>query len=59
VDPEFLAEAKQQDLDISAWQGEELQRIVTSIVDTPAPDLERIRQALREAPSEERKEPPR
>jgi hypothetical protein len=36
-----------------------LQRIVTSIVDTPAADLERIRQALREAPSEERKEPPR
>ena len=32
---------------------------VTSIVDTPAADLERIRQALREAPSEERKEPPR
>jgi tripartite-type tricarboxylate transporter receptor subunit TctC len=59
VDPEFLAEAKQQDLDISAWQGEELQRIVTSIVDTPAADLDRIRQALREAPSEERKEPPR
>jgi tripartite-type tricarboxylate transporter receptor subunit TctC len=58
-DPEFLAEAKQQDLDISPWQGEELQRIVAGIVNTPASELDRIRQALTAAPSEERKEPAR
>jgi tripartite-type tricarboxylate transporter receptor subunit TctC len=59
VDPEFLAEAKAQDLDISPWQGEELQRIVTGIVDTPAAQLERIRQAIQAGPSEERKGEPR
>jgi tripartite-type tricarboxylate transporter receptor subunit TctC len=56
VDPEFLAEARQQDLDISPWQGEELQRVVVGIVDTPAAQLDRIRQAIQPVPSEERKE---
>jgi tripartite-type tricarboxylate transporter receptor subunit TctC len=46
ADPAFLTEAKQQDLDISPWAGEELQRVVTGIVDTPAPLLDRIRQAI-------------
>jgi tripartite-type tricarboxylate transporter receptor subunit TctC len=46
ADPAFLAEAKQQDLDISSWKGDELQRVVTGIVDTPAPLLARIRQVI-------------
>jgi len=56
VDPEFVAEARQQDLDISPWQGEELQRVVSAIVDTPAAVLAKIGQAIQAGPSEERKE---
>jgi hypothetical protein len=45
-DPEFLAEAKQQDLDISAWTGAELEQVVADIVNTSGPEAARIRQAI-------------
>jgi tripartite-type tricarboxylate transporter receptor subunit TctC len=54
-DPEFLAEAKLQDLDVSPWTGPELERIVKDILDTPAPIKERIRQALQSSPAGEQK----
>jgi hypothetical protein len=59
-DAEFLAEAKQQSLDISPWTGEELQKTVVDIVDTPAAVLEQIRTAIQTGSStEERKKPAR
>jgi tripartite-type tricarboxylate transporter receptor subunit TctC len=45
-DPEFLADARKQDLDISPWSGANLQQVVLDIVDTPAASLARIRQAI-------------
>jgi tripartite-type tricarboxylate transporter receptor subunit TctC len=48
-DPALLAEAKQQGLDISPWAGEQLQQTVNSILDTPEPALERIRQVIKAA----------
>ena len=54
-DPEFLAEAKLQDLDVSPWTGQELERVVKDILDTPAPIKERIRQALQSSPAGEQK----
>ena len=45
-DPEFLADARKQDLDISPWSGAELQQVVLDIVDTPAESLARIRRAI-------------
>jgi tripartite-type tricarboxylate transporter receptor subunit TctC len=45
-DAEFLAEAKQQDLDISPWTGAELEQVVADIVNTSAPEAARIRQAI-------------
>jgi tripartite-type tricarboxylate transporter receptor subunit TctC len=59
-DSEFLAEAKQQDLDISPWTGEELQKTVVELVNTPAAVLDQIAKALNAgSPSEERKEAPK
>lgn len=45
-DPELLAEAKRQNLDISPWSGERLESVVTQIVNTPAAELVKIRQAM-------------
>ena len=45
-DREFLAEAKQQSLEIAVMNGEEVQRIVERIVDAPASVLDRVRQAI-------------
>ena len=45
-DPEFLADARKQDLDISPWTGAELQQVVLDIVDTPAESVARIRRAI-------------
>lgn len=57
-DPEFLADARKQDLDISPWTGAALQQVVREIVETPAPALERIRRAIETgAVSEERRRP--
>jgi len=59
-DADFLAEAKQQDLDISPWTGEELQKTVTEIVNTQPAVLEQIRKAVQSgSTSEERKAPAR
>jgi tripartite-type tricarboxylate transporter receptor subunit TctC len=59
-DPEFLADARKQDLDISPWTGAELQQMVHDIVNTPAPALERIRRAIDAgAVSEERRDTPK
>jgi tripartite-type tricarboxylate transporter receptor subunit TctC len=45
-DPEFLADAKRQDLSISPWTGSELQKVVADILATPAPVRDRIKQAI-------------
>ena len=59
-DAEFLAEARQQDLDISPWTGEELQKTVVEIVNAQPAVLEQIRKAIQSGSiSEERKEPAR
>jgi hypothetical protein len=59
-DAEFLAEARQQDLDISPWAGEELQKTVVEIVNAQPAVLEQIRKAIQSGSvSEERKEPAR
>jgi hypothetical protein len=56
-DAEFLAEAKQQDLDISPWTGEELKKTVIDIVNTEPAVLEQIRKAIENgSTSEERKQ---
>jgi tripartite-type tricarboxylate transporter receptor subunit TctC len=52
-DPALLAEAKQQGLHINAWSGDELQRTVVDIVDTPEPSLEQIRKVVKAGASAE------
>ena len=55
-DPALIAEAEQQGLHIDAWTGEELQKTVVGIVDTPEPTLEQIRKVLKaDAGLEQRK----
>ena len=55
-DAEFLAEAKQQDLDISPWTGETLQMTVAAIVNTEPAILDQIRKVLESgSTSEERR----
>jgi tripartite-type tricarboxylate transporter receptor subunit TctC len=46
LDPEFLAEAKQQTLEIATMDGEEVGRIVHKIVDAPASTVDLVRQAI-------------
>jgi tripartite-type tricarboxylate transporter receptor subunit TctC len=53
-DPEFLADAKQQDLNISPWTGSELQKVVADILATPEPVRERIKQAVQSDASQRR-----
>ncbi len=55
-DPAFLAEAKQQDLDVSPWTGQELERVVNDILDTPAPIKERVRGAIQTSPAGEQRQ---
>lgn len=45
-DPEFLADAKARNLDVNPTTGEELQRLITNIVQTPPATIERIRKML-------------
>jgi tripartite-type tricarboxylate transporter receptor subunit TctC len=45
-DPQLLAEATKQNLDISPWSGTRLHEVVTEIVNTPASQLTRIQQAI-------------
>ncbi|MGH6768796.1 MAG: Bug family tripartite tricarboxylate transporter substrate binding protein [Xanthobacteraceae bacterium] len=54
-DPQFLSEAKQQGLDISPWTGAELHQVVADIVNTPAAQVDRIRQAIRAGLSSEQR----
>jgi tripartite-type tricarboxylate transporter receptor subunit TctC len=57
-DPEFLADAKKMQLDITETNGADLQAAVAAIVDTPRPVLDRIAEALATgAPSAERPKP--
>jgi tripartite-type tricarboxylate transporter receptor subunit TctC len=46
-DPEFLADAQRQGMEISATTGEELQQLVTRIVHAPPAVLEKIRQVVK------------
>jgi tripartite-type tricarboxylate transporter receptor subunit TctC len=45
-DPQLLEDAKRQNLDISPWTGNRLQQVVQEILDTPAADIARIKQAI-------------
>jgi tripartite-type tricarboxylate transporter receptor subunit TctC len=45
-DPQLLEDAKRQKLDISPWSGIRLQRVVEEILDTPAADIARTKQAI-------------
>jgi tripartite-type tricarboxylate transporter receptor subunit TctC len=51
-DAQLLEEAKRQNLDINPWTGVKLQQVVTEVLDTPAADLARIRQAIDAGSSE-------
>jgi tripartite-type tricarboxylate transporter receptor subunit TctC len=46
-DPEFLAEAQRQGMEISAMTGEELQQLVATIVNAPPAVVEQVRQAVK------------
>src|SRR3954447_26589736 len=46
-DPEFLADAQRQGMEISATTGEELQQLVTRIVNAPPAVLEKIREVVK------------
>jgi tripartite-type tricarboxylate transporter receptor subunit TctC len=46
-DPEFLAEAQKQIMEIAPIRGEELQQLVTEIVNAPPAVVEKVRQAVR------------
>ena len=45
-DPELLAEAKKSKQDISPMSGEEVQKVVNSIVDTPKEVIDRAKTVL-------------
>jgi tripartite-type tricarboxylate transporter receptor subunit TctC len=47
ADPDFLAEAQKQGMEISAMPGGELARLVAEIVNAPAADLEMVRRAVK------------
>ena len=51
-DAQLLEDAKRQNLDISPWTGVKLQQVATEILNTPAPDIARIRQAISAGSSE-------
>jgi hypothetical protein len=45
-DPEFLAEAEKQQADVSPMSGEEVQKLVRQLLDTPKPLLEKVKAAM-------------
>jgi tripartite-type tricarboxylate transporter receptor subunit TctC len=45
-DKQLLEDAKRQKLDISPWTGAKLQQLVANILNTPAADIARTRQAI-------------
>lgn len=51
-DAQLLEDAKRQNLDISPWTGTRLQQVVAEVLDTPAADIARIRQAIEAGSSE-------
>jgi len=46
ADPAFLEDARRQSLEIGARGGEEMQKIVSNLVETPPDVLERVRRAM-------------
>jgi tripartite-type tricarboxylate transporter receptor subunit TctC len=46
ADPAFLDEAERQNLEIGAKSGEELQKIVSDLIDTPPAILEQVKRAI-------------
>ena len=46
-DPDFLAEAERQGMEITPMGGEALQQLVTEIVNAPPAVVEKVRQAVR------------
>jgi tripartite-type tricarboxylate transporter receptor subunit TctC len=46
-DADFLTEAKKLGMEISPMDGDELQKLVTSIVDAPPAVVEKVRAALK------------
>ena len=52
-DPQLLEDAKRQNLDISPWTGARLQQVVAEVLDTPAADVIRIKQAIDAGNAEE------
>jgi hypothetical protein len=46
ADPAFLEDARKQNLEIGARGGEELQKIVTELIDTPAAVTDRVARAI-------------
>lgn len=46
-DPDFLAEAERQSMEITPMSGEALQQLVTDIVNAPPAVVEKVREAVR------------
>ena len=46
-DPDFLADARRQGMEIGPMTGEELQQLVTSVVNAPPAVVEKVRQAVK------------
>jgi hypothetical protein len=46
ADPAFLEDAERQTLEIGARGGEELQKIVTDLIETPPDVLDQVRRAI-------------
>jgi len=49
-DPEFIDEAKRQDLDVSPWTGQEVKKIIDEIIQAPEITKVLVRSALQKAP---------
>jgi tripartite-type tricarboxylate transporter receptor subunit TctC len=47
ADPEFLSEAAKQGMEVSPMSGEELQKLVTTIVDAPPAVIDKVRATVR------------
>ena len=45
-DPEFMVDAKKHNMDIRPMTGEQLDKLIRDIVDTPADIRERVKRAL-------------
>jgi tripartite-type tricarboxylate transporter receptor subunit TctC len=57
-DPEFLAEARQQQLEIAVMNGSEVQQIVNDIVNAPQSVLDKVRHAIQVKGAQQRKGTP-